>query len=116
MSRSSAPDGKEKQVMLPHWFDTGDNSWQLTAATFVGLMSVPGLVVLYGGVMQKRWSVNAMMMSFIAFALVLIVWVLYGYDFAFGTPQHVFGATTGFFGNFWGRPDSILSSSALTGR
>jgi len=26
----------------------GDNAWQLTAATLVGLMSVPGLVVLYG--------------------------------------------------------------------
>jgi Amt family ammonium transporter len=36
----------------PSWLNPGDNSWQLTAATLVGLMSVPGLVVLYGGVMQ----------------------------------------------------------------
>jgi Ammonium Transporter Family len=57
-----------------------DNAWQLTAATFVGLMSVPGLVVLYGGVMQKRWSVNSMMLSFAAFALVLIAWVLRAFD------------------------------------
>jgi Amt family ammonium transporter len=49
---------------------TGDDAWQLTAATLVGLMSVPGLVVPYGGVMQKRWSVNSMMLSFVAFALV----------------------------------------------
>ncbi len=55
--------------------DTGNTSWQLTAATFVGLMSVPGLMVLYGGVMQKRWSVNSMMMSFVAFALVIVLWV-----------------------------------------
>ena len=55
--------------------DTGNNAWQLTAATLVGLMSVPGLVVLYGGVMQKRWSVNSMMMAFVAFAIVLILWV-----------------------------------------
>jgi Amt family ammonium transporter len=94
----------------------GDNAWQLTAATFVGLMSVPGLVVLYGGVMQKRWSVNSMMMAFVAFALVLIVWVLYGYKFAFGSAQHVFGATSGFFGNFWGNPASILTSPALRGQ
>ena len=52
----------------PSWLNPGDNAWQLTAATLVGLMSVPGLVVLYGGVMQKRWSVNAMMLSFVAFA------------------------------------------------
>ena len=58
-----------------HWLSPGDNAWQMTAATLVGLMSVPGLVVLYGGVMQKRWSVNSMMMAFVAFALVLLVWV-----------------------------------------
>ena len=38
-------------------------------------MSIPGLVVLYGGVMQKRWSVNSMMMAFVAFGIVLILWV-----------------------------------------
>jgi len=41
------------------WLQEGANSWQMTAATLVGLMSIPGLVVLYGGVMQKRWSVNS---------------------------------------------------------
>ena len=58
------------------WLSPGDNAWQMTAATFVGLMSVPGLVVLYGGVMQKSWSVNSMMMAFVAFAIVLVAWVL----------------------------------------
>ena len=72
----------------PSWLNSGDNAWQLTAATFVGLMSVPGLVVLYGGVMQKRWSVNSMMLTFAAFALVLIVWVLWGFKMGFGTPWH----------------------------
>ena len=55
-------------MLYPNWLNPGDNAWQLTAATLVGLMSVPGLVVLYGGVMQKRWSVNSMMLAFIAFA------------------------------------------------
>ena len=70
-----------------HWLSPGDNSWQMTAATLVGLMSVPGLVVLYGGVMQKRWSVNSMMMAFVAFALVLVVWVLVGFKMGFGSPD-----------------------------
>jgi ammonium transporter, Amt family len=94
------------------WLSEGANSWQLTAATLVGLMSIPGLVVLYGGVMQKRWSVNSMMMSFVAFAIVLILWVLFAFKMAFGNPMHVLG-DSGFFGNFWGEPESILSSSAL---
>jgi ammonium transporter, Amt family len=96
-----------------HWLSPGDNAWQMTAATLVGLMSVPGLVVLYGGVMQKRWSVNSMMMAFIAFALVLIVWVLYGYKLGFGKPMHIFGADSGFFANMWGKPGAIMSSEAL---
>jgi Amt family ammonium transporter len=92
----------------PHWLNPGDNAWQLTAATLVGLMSVPGLVVLYGGVMQKRWSVNSMMMSFLAFSLVLVVWVLFGFQMAFGHPLHIFGAHHGFFANLVGIPRDIL--------
>ncbi len=93
------------------WLSEGANSWQLTAATLVGLMSIPGLVVLYGGVMQKRWSVNSMMMAFVAFAIVLILWVLVGFKMAFGTPIHL--SDSGFFGNFWGKPESILNSADL---
>ena len=70
----------------PSWLNPGDNAWQLTAATFVGLMSLPGLAVLYGGVMQKRWSVNSMMLTFVAFSLVLVAWVLWAFKMGFGTP------------------------------
>ena len=94
------------------WLSEGANSWQLTAATLVGLMSIPGLVVLYGGVMQKRWSVNSMMMAFVAFAIVLILWVLVGFKMAFGTPIHIFGTHSGFFGNMWAGQDR--SSTALS--
>jgi ammonia channel protein AmtB len=41
-------------VPSPQWLDTGDNAWQLAAATFVGLQSVPGLTVLYGGIVKKK--------------------------------------------------------------
>jgi len=40
----------------PEWLNKGDNAWQLTAATFVGLQSLPGLVVLYAG--KKAWNTN----------------------------------------------------------
>ena len=102
-------------MLYPQWLNPGDNAWQLTAATLVGLMSVPGLVVLYGGVMQKRWSVNSMMLAFIAFALVLVVWVLYGFKMGFGTPFHI-GSKGGFFSNFLGKPGSVLSAHGLQGQ
>jgi ammonium transporter, Amt family len=98
------------------WLSEGANSWQLTAATLVGLMSIPGLVVLYGGVMQKRWSVNSMMMAFVAFAIVLILWCLFAFKMAFGTPMHIFGAGgSSFLANMWGHPGSILSSASELG-
>src|SRR5580704_1980215 len=100
--------GKEKLMLFATALNTADNSWQLTAATLVGLMSVPGLVVLYGGVMQRRWSVNSMMLTFVALALVLVVWVLYGYDMGFGNPWHGI-AKSGFFGTFIGQPGAVLN-------
>ncbi|MGZ4273101.1 MAG: ammonium transporter [Solirubrobacteraceae bacterium] len=99
----------------PTWLSPGDNAWQLTAATLVGLMSVPGLVVLYGGVMQKRWSVNSMMLTFAAFAVVLVVWVLWAFKMGFGSPFHGL-SHSGFFGNFIGKPGSSLSHTAEQGQ
>jgi len=102
-------------VEAPTWLNPGDTSWQMTAATLVGLMSVPGLVVLYGGVMQKRWSINSMMLTFAAFSVVLIIWVLYAFKMGFGSPFH--GVShSGFFGNFIGKPGPVLSHKELQGQ
>jgi Amt family ammonium transporter len=100
-------------MIYPTWLNPADNAWQMTAATLVGLMSVPGLVVLYGGVMQKRWSVNSMMLTFIAFAVVLVAWVLFGFNMAFGHPIHIAGGDSSFFSNFIGHPSSVLSAHDL---
>jgi len=96
----------------PTWLSSGDTSWQITAATLVGLMSVPGLAVLYGGVMQKRWSVNSMMLTFATFSVVLFVWVVWGFKMGFGTPWHGL-SHSGFFGNFIGKPGPVLSHTEL---
>ena len=105
------------------WLNTGDNAWQLTAATFVALMSCPGLAVLFGGLVQKKWVVNTMLMTFAGFAAVLIVWVLWAYNMGFGSPWiHGSGANwsggliTKFFDNFVGKPGTSLSSKALEGQ
>jgi len=68
------------------WLSSGDNAWQMTAATLVGLMSIPALAVLYGGIVQRKWAVNTMLMVFSAFCLTLIVWVLWAFKMGFGSP------------------------------
>jgi Amt family ammonium transporter len=98
---------------VPAWLSPGDNAWQITAATLVGLMSVPGLVVLYGGVMQKRWSINSMMLTFGTFAIVLVVWVLWAFKMGFG---HPIGHGLGFFATFIGKPGNVLTQSQEQGR
>jgi Amt family ammonium transporter len=107
-------------LAYPSWLNPGDNAWQMTAATFVGLMSLPGLAVLYGGVMQKRWSVNSMMLTFVAFCITLIVWCLWAFKMGFGhaiahSGKGEFG-TKGFLGTFLGEPGSVLSHTGEEGK
>jgi ammonium transporter, Amt family len=82
-------------VASPQWLDTGDNAWQLAAATFVALQSIPGLTVLYGGIVKKKWAINSAFMSMYAFASVMIVWVLFDYNLAFGPQWYSFIGTPG---------------------
>ncbi|MEJ5945363.1 ammonium transporter [Pseudokineococcus basanitobsidens] len=63
--------------------NTGDTAWILTSAALVLLMT-PGLALFYGGMVRMKSVLNMMMMSFGAMALVSVLWVLYGYSFAFG--------------------------------
>ncbi|HTW21033.1 MAG TPA: ammonium transporter [Mycobacteriales bacterium] len=106
----------------PSWLDTGSNGWQLTAATFVGLMSLPGLACLYGGLVPKKWAVNTMFMCFTGFSAVLVVWVLWAYKMGFGSPigggsantyHYTYGANffKNFFSNFIGHPETSLRGS-----
>ncbi len=90
----------------PKWLDTGDNAWQLAAATFVGLQSIPGLAVLYGGIVKKKWAINSAFMCFYAFASVMVVWVLFDYNMAFG-PQWF---------PFLGKPLPALSAAFMLGQ
>jgi len=69
---------------VPSWFEPASNGWMLTAATLVGLMSLPGLALYYAGQAKKRFSVNTLFMVFYAYAAVLVVWLVAGYNFGFG--------------------------------
>ena len=93
-------------IPSPKWLDSGDNAWQLAAATFVALQSVPGLVIFYGGIVKKKWAINSAFMAIYAFAAVMIVWMLWGYSMAFGPQWYP----------FLGVPKSILSAAFEEGQ
>ncbi len=95
-------------IPYPTWLNPGDNTWQLVAATLVGLISLPGIAVLYGGLVQRKWVVNTMLMAFAGFSLVLLVWVLWGYNMGFGVFAH-WGPTGSFWSGLVGKPGPIVS-------
>ena len=68
----------------PEWLNKGDNAWQLVAATIVGMQSMPGLVILYGSIVKKKWAVNSAFMALYAFAATLLCWVSWAYKMSFG--------------------------------
>ncbi len=76
--------GAISYVPYPSWLNPADNTWQITAATFVGLMSLPALAVLYASLVPKKWAVNVLAMMFAGFSLVMIAWFLWGYKVGFG--------------------------------
>ena len=100
-------------VPAPAYLNSGDTAWQLTAATFVGLQSIPGLAILYGGLVKKKWALNSAVMCFYAFSIVMLCWVLWGYNMSFGNPLT---QGWGFLGGFLGVPHPALGPDAIIGQ
>src|SRR5215475_4776458 len=64
--------------------DTGNTAWLLASSALVLLMT-PGLALFYGGLNRSKSVLNMMMMSFSCIGLVSVLWIIYGFSFAFGT-------------------------------
>jgi Amt family ammonium transporter len=63
--------------------NAGDTAWIIAASALVMLMT-PGVGFFYGGLVRRKNIISMIALSFIAFALVSVQWVLYGYSLAFG--------------------------------
>jgi Amt family ammonium transporter len=69
-----------------HAINAGDTAWVLMSGALV-LFMTPALALFYGGMVRAKSALNMMMMSFAAMGVTSIIWVLYGYSFAFGTSK-----------------------------
>lgn len=65
----------------------GDTTWMLISTVLVILMSVPALALFYGGLVRSKNVLSILMQVTIAFSLVGILWVIYGYPLAFSAPS-----------------------------
>src|SRR2546421_7360524 len=69
----------------------GCAAWMLTATAFVLLMSVPGLALFYGGLVRTKNMLSVLMQVFVGFALITVLWCIYGYSLAFTQGNPIFG-------------------------
>lgn len=78
--------------------NTGDTAWVLIATALVMLMTPAGLALFYGGLSHKKNTINTVGMSYVAFCVGTLAWVIAGYSIAFGPGGHpVFGSLDAFF-------------------
>jgi len=77
--------------------NSGDNAWLLASSALVLMMTAPGLILFYGGLVRTKNVLSTMMHSLILMALISALWMVYGYSMSFG-------AGSGAFGPFCGNP------------
>jgi ammonium transporter, Amt family len=80
-----APAPAPAAAPAPNKLDSGDTAWMIVATALVMLMTLPGLALFYGGMSKGKNVLNTLAMSLITYAIVSVLWVLYGYTFAFST-------------------------------
>ncbi|MGO8697956.1 MAG: ammonium transporter [Limisphaerales bacterium] len=75
----------------PAAINSGDNAWMLTSAAMVLMMTAPGLILFYGGLVRRKNVLSTMAHSLILMALISVLWMIYGYSMAFGQGNAFFG-------------------------
>lgn len=72
----------------PVSFSSGDTAWMLVCTVLVLLMTVPGIMLFYSGMMRAKNALSIVAHVFAATTVVTLVWVAIGYSLAFtpGTP------------------------------
>ena len=79
-------------------FSAADTAWVLTCTILVMLMSIPAVAFFYGGLSKRKNVLNTIFLTFIAFSIISVIWVIFGYQIAFGTDIHgIIGNPSNFF-------------------
>ncbi|MCV2364973.1 ammonium transporter [Paucibacter sp. DJ1R-11] len=77
-------------VLVPN---KGDTTWMMLSTLLVILMTVPGLALFYGGLVRSKNMLSVLMQVMVAFSMIIVLWVIYGYSFAFTEGNAFIGGT-----------------------
>ena len=71
-----------QQASVP-LINSGDNAWVLMSTALVLMMTAPGLILFYGGLVRNKNVLSTMMHSLVLMGIVSALWMLFGYSMAF---------------------------------
>ncbi|MDT3561813.1 ammonium transporter AmtB [Cronobacter malonaticus] len=78
-------------LAAPAVADKADNTFMMICTALVLFMTIPGLALFYGGLIRAKNVLSMLTQVSVAFALVCVLWVVYGYSLAFGSGGSFFG-------------------------
>ncbi|MBY0236699.1 MAG: ammonium transporter, partial [Burkholderiaceae bacterium] len=88
---ASAPaEAASAPVLVPN---KGDTTWMMLSTLLVIMMTVPGLALFYGGLVRSKNMLSVLMQVMVAFSMIVVLWVLYGYSLAFTEGNQFIGGT-----------------------
>ena len=64
--------------------NSGDTAWMIVSTALVMMMTPAGLALFYGGMSRYKNLLNTFAMTFVAYCLASVVWMMWGYSIAFG--------------------------------
>jgi Amt family ammonium transporter len=70
-------------VVAKPQFSGADTAWLLISTVLVLLMTIPGLMLFYSGMLRTKNAMSIVAHTFAATAVVTLVWALVGYSLAF---------------------------------
>ncbi len=71
--------------------NSGDTAWMLASSALVLMMTAPGLILFYGGLVRTKNVLSTMMHSLILMAVISVIWMIFGYSMAFAGGNAFFG-------------------------
>jgi Amt family ammonium transporter len=93
-AQDAAVEATEVAAEVVPVMDKGDVSFMMIATVLVLLMIIPGLALFYGGLVRSKNMLSVLMQTTMIACMSMIIWVTYGYSFAFG------GSTSPYWGGF----------------
>jgi ammonium transporter, Amt family len=78
-------------------FNGGDTAWMLISTVLVMLMTMPGIILFYSGMLRSKNALSIVAHTVAGAAVITLLWSMFGYSIAFTSGGPWFGDASRFF-------------------